>query len=195
MSKPEKRIHDVSAGDLRVISHPLRTRILDALRNAGPATASGLAARLGESSGATSYHLRQLAEKGFVEEDPERGKGRERWWRSVYDGLRVSAIEDFLDHPDAEVRGATKAYLQEIASRHTIELATWLGTMHEWSGAWRTAGDISSFRLRLTAERAEELDRKIHALLDDFAEDDETDETALVRFHLHAFPISTEDPK
>jgi predicted ArsR family transcriptional regulator len=44
-------------------------RILGSLREFGPATASALADRLGESSGATSYHLRQLASFGFVEEE------------------------------------------------------------------------------------------------------------------------------
>ncbi|WP_448629285.1 winged helix-turn-helix domain-containing protein [Cellulomonas soli] len=65
---------------LRALAHPLRTALYDALTT-GPATASGLAERLGESSGATSYHLRQLAEHGFVEEVPGRGTGRERWWQ------------------------------------------------------------------------------------------------------------------
>ncbi|MGN8245374.1 ArsR/SmtB family transcription factor [Cellulomonas soli] len=65
---------------LRALAHPLRTQLYDALTT-GPATASGLAERLGESSGSTSYHLRQLAEHGFVEEVPGRGRGRERWWQ------------------------------------------------------------------------------------------------------------------
>ena len=55
-------------------------RIYDELSAYGPLTASGLADRLGESSGATSYHLRQLERTGLVREDTTRGKGRERWW-------------------------------------------------------------------------------------------------------------------
>jgi DNA-binding transcriptional ArsR family regulator len=58
-------------------------RIVDTLRNDGPSTATRLAGVLGESSGSTSYHLRVLAEAGVIEEDPERGNGRERWWRRV----------------------------------------------------------------------------------------------------------------
>ena len=41
-------------------------RIIAVLRREGPATATTLAERLGESSGATSYHLRSLARAGFV---------------------------------------------------------------------------------------------------------------------------------
>lgn len=68
---------------LKAFTHPLRMAMYTALRDHGPATASQLARRLGESSGQTSYHLRQLERHGFVEDDPDHVGGRERWWRSV----------------------------------------------------------------------------------------------------------------
>ena len=68
---------DVAA--VRALAHPLRLELLDLLRFEGPSTATLLAGRVGESSGATSYHLRQLARYGYIEE--ERRSGRERWWR------------------------------------------------------------------------------------------------------------------
>ena len=81
------RVLDLTS--LKALAHPLRVQILDELSTYGPATASGLAAKLGESSGATSYHLRQLEKNGFVAEDTERGVGRERWWRRVPGGISV----------------------------------------------------------------------------------------------------------
>jgi DNA-binding transcriptional ArsR family regulator len=69
---------------LRGVVHPLRLRLLRLLQTDGPATASGLAARIGQSSGVASYHLRVLAEHGFIVEDTERGTGRDRWWRAVH---------------------------------------------------------------------------------------------------------------
>src|SRR5690242_18100440 len=84
----EPNLRKLDARSLRGLAHPLRMQLLDALRFGGPATASQLAEKLGESSGATSYHLRQLAAHGFVADDPERGKGRERWWKAVHTGLR-----------------------------------------------------------------------------------------------------------
>ena len=69
---------------LHALAHPLRLRLLGLLRIDGPATASGLAKRVGESSGSTSYHLRQLAVAGFIEEAPELGTKRERWWRAAH---------------------------------------------------------------------------------------------------------------
>src|SRR3712207_7836256 len=59
-----------------------RSALLGLLRSEGPSTASKLGQRLGESSGSTSYHLRQLAALGFVEEVPGQGTARERWWRA-----------------------------------------------------------------------------------------------------------------
>jgi DNA-binding transcriptional ArsR family regulator len=70
----------LGAAELRALAHPLRLRLLEVLRE-GPATASQLGRALGESSGATSYHLRVLARAGRVEEEVERGGSRERWWR------------------------------------------------------------------------------------------------------------------
>src|SRR6478736_7487779 len=69
-----------TAAQLRGLAHPLRLQLLQVLRAEGPATASQLARRLGESSGATSYHLRALHRAGLVEEVEQRN-ARERWWR------------------------------------------------------------------------------------------------------------------
>ncbi|MGO4429962.1 ArsR/SmtB family transcription factor, partial [Streptomyces sp. MCAF7] len=102
----------LDARSLRGLAHPLRMRLLGALREYGPATASQLADRLGESSGATSYHLRQLAAHGFVEDDPERGKGRERWWKSAQSGTRVDS-EELLRDADPSVHGAMSTLLYE----------------------------------------------------------------------------------
>ena len=85
---------------VRVMAHPLRLRLVGALRVKGPATATRLAELLGTNTGATSYHLRQLAEVGLVVEDPDLGTGRQRYWRAAHD---VTSWEpsDFDDDPDA----------------------------------------------------------------------------------------------
>nr|WP_055505282.1 winged helix-turn-helix domain-containing protein [Nonomuraea pusilla] len=81
---------------LKVVAHPLRVRLLGRLRAQGPATASELGRAVGESSGLTSYHLRELAKHGFIEEDPEQRDGRERRWRArhrytSWDNLTLAA--------------------------------------------------------------------------------------------------------
>jgi DNA-binding transcriptional ArsR family regulator len=72
-------------GDARrwkALAHPLRQEMLRHLDQHGPATSTTLAQALGESTGTTSYHLRVLAGAGVIEEVPEHGDGRERWWRT-----------------------------------------------------------------------------------------------------------------
>ncbi|MGW2492550.1 ArsR/SmtB family transcription factor [Streptomyces sp. NPDC001606] len=194
MTEHDDRKHRrLDARSLRGLAHPLRIQLLDTLRHHGPATASRLAERLGESSGATSYHLRQLAAHGFVEDAPEHGKGRERWWRAVDQGL-VFDTEDFED-AGPEVRGMAEMFLQEIASRHTRELSTWLGSRDSWGDAWARGADMSDMTLRLTPELAAELTRKLHALIDDYRDrltDPDAPGAEHVRIHTHLFPIDTD---
>ncbi|HET6857142.1 MAG TPA: winged helix-turn-helix domain-containing protein [Streptomyces sp.] len=178
----------LDAHSLRGLAHPLRIRLLKSLRHDGPATASQLAERLGESSGATSYHLRQLAAHGFVEDDPERGKGRERWWKSAQEGTHFA--EELHTSTDPEVRGAADIFLHEIANIHTQEVGTWLGTAREWPEEWATSADLSDFTLQLTAEQLSELNHKLHDLVESYRGLN-AEGSAQVRVHTHAFPRRT----
>ncbi|MFI1677231.1 ArsR/SmtB family transcription factor [Streptomyces sp. NPDC020607] len=186
--KPHKVRH-LDARTLRGLAHPLRMRLLSSLGLDGPATASQLAARLGESSGATSYHLRQLAEYGFVEDDPDRGKGRERWWRPAQQGIRTNA--DLMRDQSPEVRGALSTVLHEYATQRAQEVSTWIATRNEWSADWAEASSISDFTLDLTPAQTFELSRKVHELVESYralAPEENTPDAAKVRIHSHFFP-------
>ncbi|NEC89673.1 transcriptional regulator [Streptomyces sp. SID12501] len=183
---------ELDARSLRGLAHPLRMQLLTALRHGGPATASQLAAKLGESSGATSYHLRQLAAHGFVEDAPEHGKGRERWWRSVHEGVQFH--DALRNDPDPAVRGAADLFMHEVANTHTRELSTWLGNQNDWSDAWKRSSDLSDFTLRLTPEHALELIQRMHELVDSYraqAPAEGTPDAETVRVHTHVFPTHT----
>ncbi|WP_307841019.1 helix-turn-helix domain-containing protein [Streptomyces sp. GESEQ-4] len=191
MTEPEEaKVRDLDARSLRGLAHPLRIQLLIALRRHGPATASMLAERLGESSGATSYHLRQLAAHGFIADAPEQGKGRERWWQAADGGLRLD--EKLRRDPDPSVRGAAALFMHELANVHTREVSTWVGTQGSWSVEWNRASDISDFTLRLTPELAEELVKKMHDLVDSYASlpslPEDTPDVETVRVHTHIFP-------
>ncbi|OPG05835.1 transcriptional regulator [Streptomyces sp. GKU 895] len=190
----EPNLRKLDARSLRGLAHPLRMELLNALRRHGPATASMLAERLGESSGATSYHLRQLATHGFVEDAPDRGKGRERWWQAVEQG--ISMTDDLLQSPDPAVRGAADTFLHEVATDHAREVSTFVATRDDWLPKWSNhAMDLSDFTLRLTPERSRELLTKLHELLnsyDTFEADKDNPEAERVRIHTHLFPIHTD---
>src|SRR3954468_1921188 len=84
MAQPEEI---VDPAVLKAMAHPLRRRIMAELRKA-PASSTTLASALDENTGSTSYHLRELAKHGFIEDEPSLGKGKERWWRLVKRDLR-----------------------------------------------------------------------------------------------------------
>jgi DNA-binding transcriptional ArsR family regulator len=91
---------------LKALANPLRQKILQQLALQGPATSAMLARALDVTTGGTSYNLRMLAEHGFVEEVPERARGRERWWRAVRRDLRLPA--------DARQGEEVRAAVEEI---------------------------------------------------------------------------------
>jgi DNA-binding transcriptional ArsR family regulator len=148
---------------LRAIAHPLRVQMLGALRRFGPATATQLARRFDETTGATSYHLRQLARHGFVEEDPDRGRGRERWWRPT---AQMTAWRTTEVEGDPEGREAS-AWLQRHQLHHlTGQVEGWLARQWEEDKAWRAAAELSDYQLRLSPAGLEALVAELREVLD-----------------------------
>lgn len=146
---------------LRGLVHPLRVRLLQLLQDDGPATATALGARMGQSSGVTSYHLRVLAEHGLIAEDTERGTGRDRWWRPVYRSVSFSyrapgepadeATQEFMRLRADQMHRQLVDYIDGMArrgDRQTLELFR--------TGRWP---------LRLTPEQATQILDAIEELL------------------------------
>src|ERR1700744_1547874 len=78
---------------LRAYAHPVRMKLVGLLRTEGPLTATRAGELLGESSGTCSFHLRQLAKYGLVEEAGG-GTGREKPWRATATSTDWDAIGD-----------------------------------------------------------------------------------------------------
>ena len=178
----ERKIRSISEPrDLRALAHPLRLRLLGALRLDGPATASELARRFEVSSGLTSYHLRMLAEHAFVEDDPGHNGGRERWWRASHDAHEWHAPVEGDPEETAGRVEATRALNREVAGIFAEQLEAWaeLGPVTE--EAWRTALGMSDRWLTLTPERANRLVEEMDALVERYAtQPDEGDDARRV---------------
>ena len=144
---------------LRALSHPTRVRMLRMLRADGPATATTLAARLGINTGQTSYHLRQLAQHGFVVDDHERGNGRDRWWRAAHQSTRTAP-----EPADPADREAHDAYMQAVAVMYAHELQAAAQEHSLLPKEWRVASTFSDYDVRVTAKHAEQLTEKMHEL-------------------------------
>ena len=82
--EPRRRLTDPDA--LKALAHPTRMALLGALVTEGPLTASQAAELVGESPSNCSWHLRKLAEHGFVRE-AQGGTGRNRPWEAAQQGL------------------------------------------------------------------------------------------------------------
>ena len=137
----------LSAREVRALAHPLRLRMLEVLR-AGPATASLLARELGESSGATSYHLRELAKAGFVEEDEERGNARDRWWRRTTPLFLVSSDPA----GDEEYASALSQLRSVIVQRDEQALQRYFATFGDAPEEWQDAGFLGGWTVFATPD-------------------------------------------
>ena len=177
-------VHDVRA--LRALAHPLRMSLLAALRSDGPSTASRLAERLGESSGATSYHLRQLAGFGFVEEVPEGGTGRERWWRALHRSTRWNT-EDVLDQPDGPE--LVDELTDRLVAHQRRMLAAFAAEREQTDDAWRTASSLNDWALRVSPARAPELMDELNGVLQRWRDEEEEPDQPLVHVLLDLFPL------
>jgi DNA-binding transcriptional ArsR family regulator len=176
-----------SAAGLRALSHPTRLKMLMLLRLEGPATATGLAERLGLNTGATSYHLRQLAEHGFIEEDHERGDARDRWWKAAHQSTRAN-LDTRTSEEEAESR---EAYLHTVALMYTETLMQYAAEHRYLPGPWIKASTTSDWHLRLTPERAEQLVDTLAKLIDEWREDEDGEDvsgTGDFVINLNAFP-------
>jgi hypothetical protein len=121
-----------------------------------------LAVRLGESSGATSYHLRQLSTFGFVEEVPGRGSRRERWWRAAQ---RSTWFDEGTLRSDPESRLLGAEYLRAVAGGAMARTLEWIDSLPSAPGNWASAGTISDYGLRMRPEQLAELAADIERLL------------------------------
>ncbi|MGR6318609.1 helix-turn-helix domain-containing protein [Micromonospora soli] len=185
---PAPRAVRLSHQQVRVLAHPLRTRLLGALRVRGPATATKLAELLGTNTGATSYHLRQLAEVGLVAEDPDLGTGRQRFWRAAHDVTNWEPT-DFDDDPDARaaiewIEGEQVRQFAEIAER-------WFAVRHEWSPAWRDAFGMGDIFMTIPHARLEALKADLWQILDRYREEADPTEPGAeqVQIYLAALPL------
>jgi DNA-binding transcriptional ArsR family regulator len=151
---------------LRALAHPLRVQLLDTLSTYGSFTASGLAERLGESSGATSYHLRQLEKHGFVREVEGKGTSRERWWERVPGGINVGS-EDAISSPAG--RSAVTMIFRQMRYNQERMLADFVERgPDELPKEWLDGSVISTMNTRLTPEQMRKFVAEVMKLADKY---------------------------
>jgi DNA-binding transcriptional ArsR family regulator len=148
---------------MRALAHPTRLALLELLALEGACTATRCAEAIGDSPASCSFHLRQLAKYGYVEEAPG-GKGRERPWQLV---RPTQEIGDLGDDPDASV--ALGALARTVAERELLRTCEWVDRAPREPKAWRDASFIFATLAWLTAEELSALGTGMLALLEPYA--------------------------
>jgi DNA-binding transcriptional ArsR family regulator len=167
MSLDDQRGPDMSDAQLRTVSdartmralaHPVRIALIEALVIGGAMTATEAGERIGESPTTCSFHLRQLAKYGLVEEAGG-GRGRARPWRLTVIGFGLATPED------GETELAAAALLRLARERQLDRYRTWLQSKASYPRRWREAAEDSAYILFLTVEELEQLGKDLSAML------------------------------
>ncbi|MFI5692440.1 winged helix-turn-helix domain-containing protein [Kribbella sp. NPDC051586] len=160
MPNPHRRLSDPR--ELNALAHPVRMAIVELLSISGPLTATELADRLDETPANCSWHLRKLAQHGFVEE-AEGGKGRQRPWQVP--GLGFRWDDEHASGSVDERRGA-QALSEVVMGRAMDRLREAQQRLPEESDEWRAAHYNSEMVAWLTADELKEMNDAINAVLD-----------------------------
>lgn len=147
------RITDPRA--MRAMAHPLRIELIDLLGRIGPATAATCARRLGSTQALCSFHLRQLAKYGYVEE-AESEDHRERPWK----------LTDVEQSWSREEGGAAATELEKaFVEREAARQVAWLEAARNAPPEWRSASFFGGVTAPMTAEELDGLAAGFQELL------------------------------
>ena len=147
---------------LRAYAHPVRGKLVGLLRRRGPLTATQAAQLLGESSGTTSFHLRQLAKYGLVEEAPG-GKGRQKPWQATALLTHIPPVQ-----ATPEAAEAAKQLRISMAQSYYQWIVDWLQRTDDETDEWRSAAMFGDRIIYATAAELENLKQAIDDLIEPF---------------------------
>lgn len=185
----ESRVLD--AGALKALAHPLRVRIFDILSQYGPQTASSLAEQLGESSGATSYHLRALAGHQLIREVEGRGTARERWWERPRGTITISTPESVRTPSGL---AASQIVVTETYRQRHEQLMRYLSQSWSSDDALEQPAELSTANTRLTREQFDHVKDRLAEIITEAVElyrDQEGDDVRPYLIRLDMFPIDS----
>lgn len=190
MSEDAKKTVELDAQLLRTLAHPMRNRMLGLLRVHGPATATTLATRLGVNTGATSYHLRQLAEAGLVVEDDTRGNARDRWWKSAHQGTEFDKSQLLEEEPEL-----TLGFLHGVGQIYAENMFQAIDALQTQTPEWREATLISDYFFHLSAAKMQQMLAEVLAVLEKYRTEDLTapipEGAKQVTVQIQAYPRET----
>src|ERR1035437_1150569 len=149
---------------MRAEAHPVRIALLEVLGTKGPVTPPEAGEHIGESPTTCSFHLRQLAKYGFIEEVAG-VPGRKRPWRLVHTGLSFSDVSD-----DPETRLAATALNRVLHAFYLDRLKEGLALRRDTPTEWQQATGASEYLLYVTVDEVHALGEQMRNLVKPFVE-------------------------
>jgi DNA-binding transcriptional ArsR family regulator len=147
------------ARTFRALTHPVRVALLEELLHGGALTATEASERIGETPTTCSFHLRQLAKYGFVEEAGG-GQGRARPWRLTTIGMSMDPASG-----DREAEMASEAAMRLFRERQLARYETWRAARGSYPAEWRDAATDSEYVFYLTAGELRQMNAEVHEVL------------------------------
>lgn len=145
---------------MRAITHPVRLALLEALGLEGPLTATRAGELIGEPPNTCSFHLRQLAKYGFVEEAGS-GPGRARPWRLTSFGMHFSDL-----HDDPGTRLAARGLDRMLRERYFARLQAFYEGRADYPAEWQEVTGGSQVILHVSPDELRAVDAEVMAVLD-----------------------------
>jgi predicted ArsR family transcriptional regulator len=150
---------------LRAVAHPTRSRILSELSASGSARATDLARELGIPANQASFHLRQLAKYGLVEEAPEEARDRrDRVWRATAEHGYTVNLKAMRESSGGAA--AADIYVDHVEAWATYLLRRALRGTGETAPAPEDRRSINDTAIRLTPEELTEFTTELEEMLD-----------------------------
>ena len=162
---PEGSVRLSDPRSLRAMAHPVRLELLARLRSQGPLTATQAGALVGESPANCSFHLRQLAKWGLVEEAGG-GRGRERPWRATAAATTWSAAGPDQAPDRTGAAAAGQELTRALAAWYVERLSAWAAARHRESPEWQEAAWMADVALPLTAPELSQFNAELRLVVE-----------------------------
>jgi DNA-binding transcriptional ArsR family regulator len=174
---------------MRAMAHPARMEIMEHLGTTGEGvTATECATLVGLSPSATSYHLRELARYGLIEQAPSRGDARERVWHSTSQGWSVGG-----DLEEPEARAAEQGLIDVYLARDFARIRNWFVEQPDAPKHWRDVSELTGQLLLLTADELREVNAAVREVLSPYRRRprvaDPPEGARTVAVHYATFPV------
>ena len=173
---------------LRALAHPTRLDLVGVLRREGPLTATQAAELVGQSAASCSFHLRQLAKYGLVEEAGG-GRGRERPWRAT---AFLTSWPSGAGNP--ELSAASDLLTGVIVERLFEQILRWLDAKPDEPVEWQRVADFGDTLLLLSPGEVTELVHELRAAVERFADRPPSPERRRVVSMYFALPYVEKPP-